>query len=140
MSWYALIADSIAVLHGAFVVWVVGGQLLILIGIARGWEWARHFWLRLAHLGSIAFVALEVSLYVDCVLFSWENHYRQLAGQEAIGGSFISGIVYLALGLGISQDTMNIASVLFALLVLATFVLAPPRRNAGRPTPAGATT
>ena len=54
--------------------------------------------------------------------------------QEAIGGSFISNIVYLALGLGISQDTMNISSLAFALLVLATFALAPPRRPDTYPT------
>ncbi|MEK7697633.1 MAG: DUF2784 family protein, partial [Pseudomonadota bacterium] len=53
------LADAVLLLHALYVVFVVGGLLLILAGWWRGWAWARNFWLRWLHLAAIGFVVLE---------------------------------------------------------------------------------
>ena len=39
---FALFADLVLVLHGTFVFFVVGGQILILLAWWRRWQWAHH--------------------------------------------------------------------------------------------------
>ncbi len=66
------IADAVLVVHFAFVAFVIGGLALIWIGKTLRWGWVRNFWFRIAHLGAIAFVALEAVIGVACPLTVWE--------------------------------------------------------------------
>ena len=43
---YRILADVVAVLHLGYVVFVVLGLLVILLGRALGWEWIRNRWFR----------------------------------------------------------------------------------------------
>jgi len=45
-----LLADIVLVVHFAFVLFVVGGLVLIWIGVVLRWAWVRNFWFRVAHL------------------------------------------------------------------------------------------
>ena len=65
--WLAL-ADLTLVLHAAYVLFVIGGQLLILLGWGLEWMWTRRFLFRLLHLLAIGFVMLEAWLGVTCPL------------------------------------------------------------------------
>src|SRR5436190_9273988 len=53
----ALKADLLVMVHFAFVLFVVIGQLYIWVGLAAGWPLARNFWFGMIHLASILVVA-----------------------------------------------------------------------------------
>jgi hypothetical protein len=61
-----LLADLMLLLHVAIVAFAVFGQLLFMAGGLRGWAWVRKLWVRLAHLGLIAFVVLQSWLGQTC--------------------------------------------------------------------------
>ena len=84
------IADAVLVVHFAFVAFVVGGLALIWIGKTLRWGWVRNFWFRIAHLGAIAFVALEAVIGVACPLTVWEYLLR---GDRPNGPSFVERLI-----------------------------------------------
>lgn len=87
---YSLLADMTLVLHAGYALFVVGGQLLILVGWAANWNWPRNLWFRILHLIAIGFVMLEAWVGVICPLTTLENLFRQKAGRELYENSFIS--------------------------------------------------
>jgi len=89
VSFYALAADLILAAHVGIVVFVVLGQLLIVVGGLRGWRWVRAFWLRLTHLALIVFIALQAWWGQLCPLTVWEQTLRERAGQQIYQESFI---------------------------------------------------
>ncbi len=50
MGVYSLLADAILVTHFAFVVFVVFGFLLILVGLLARWSWIHNRKFRITHL------------------------------------------------------------------------------------------
>lgn len=56
---YVLLADLVAVFHGAYIAFVVGGLALIVVGVVERWQWTRAFWFRVAHFAAIVFVCAE---------------------------------------------------------------------------------
>ena len=46
----AHLADAVLFLHAGFVLFVVGGQAMVLLGWYRGWRWTRGFTWRVLHL------------------------------------------------------------------------------------------
>ncbi|MDN3556937.1 DUF2784 domain-containing protein [Halomonas maura] len=87
---YSLAADAILVVHAAFVLFVILGLALTLVGKPLGWRWVRNPWFRLAHLGAIGFVVLEAWLGTLCPLTVWEMALRERAGDVVYSGSFIA--------------------------------------------------
>lgn len=124
---YRLLADLIVAIHAAYVAFVVIGLLLILIGIARRWEWVRGWWFRVAHLVAILIVAAESLLDIPCPLTEWEYRLRELGGQAVSGGTFIGDLLHNLIFYDFPPWVFTCAYVAFALLVALTFVLAPPR-------------
>jgi len=86
---YRILADGMLVVHFAFVVFVVVGFLLILIGLAADWNWVRNWYFRVAHLVAIAVVVLQAWAGRICPLTLWENVLRQRAGQETYTETFV---------------------------------------------------
>lgn len=127
MNNYQLLADAVVVFHALFVSFVVFGQLFILLGIWRGWPLARNFWFRVVHLSMIGVVALEAIFGIICPLTSLENHLRELAGQQVHEGSFMGRLAHNILFYDAPQWIFSVLHCVFALVVLLTFVLAPPR-------------
>src|SRR5262249_10012012 len=126
---YAFWADVISLFHGALVGFVVVGQLLIVVGVARRWGWVRNFWFRLAHLLLIGYVGLEAIFHIACPLTVWEWELRELAGQPVTGEGFVARCINaLLINNTFDEWVYDYLHIGFALLVLATFVLAPPRR------------
>ena len=97
----AVLADALLVLHVAVVAFVVAGLLAILLGGPLGWRAVRGRTFRIAHLATIAVVALQAWLGRLCPLTTWEQALRMRAGQDTYGGSFIqhwlSRLLYLDL-------------------------------------------
>jgi hypothetical protein len=125
---YATIADFLVVIHTAYVAFVVFGLVLIWIGLACGWQWTRNPWFRIAHLIAIGIVAVEAIFGVECPVTVWERELREAAGQTPSEMSFVGRLLDSLLFYENVPDwlfpTLHIG---FGVLVLATFVLAPPR-------------
>ncbi len=86
---YSLMADTILVIHFAFVLFVVFGFLLILIGLLARWSWVHNRNFRIAHLAAVGFVVLQAWLGRLCPLTIWENELRRRAGQSGYTETFI---------------------------------------------------
>jgi len=124
---YAFCADVVVVLHAAYASFIVLGQLAIPAGVCLKWNWIRNFWFRVTHLLAIAIVAVEALLNITCPLTDWEARLRVLAGQHVSGESFIGRWMDRLLFYDPQPWVLTTLHVGFAVLVLVTFVLAPPR-------------
>lgn len=76
---HAIAADTVLVLHFAFIVFACGGALLVV-------RWPRVAWL---HLPALAWAAWIVASHGICPLTPLENSLRHAAGQQGYDGGFI---------------------------------------------------
>lgn len=129
----AFLADTIAVVHAAFVLFVVGGLVLVLLGAALRWGWVRNPWFRGLHLVAIVVVALEAMFGVTCPLTVWERELLEASGRSADQRSFMARLSEDLLYLDLPAYVFPILHVGFAVLVVLAFVLVPPRRKRAEP-------
>lgn len=127
-----LLADIILVIHALVVVFNVGGLAAIWIGAALDWRWIRNFWFRVIHLGSMGIVAAGSLLGMICPLTVLEDALRQAGPPQA---GFIQRWVSRLLYYDFPASLFTTTYVLFALVVLLTFIVIKPERKAGRPEP-----
>jgi len=121
-----LLANAILIIHFLFVLFVVGGLPVIWIGAWLRLNFVRNIWFRIAHLFAILFVVGESLLGMVCPLTTWEDELRQLETSDSFIQRWLHGILFY----DVPEGMLTIVYVLFALLVLATFILIPPyRRN-----------
>jgi hypothetical protein len=125
--WYGFLADLVVAIHVGYVGYVVVGQLIIWLGLACKWSWVRNPWFRWTHLLAILLVAGEAAFNIMCPLTAWEANLRRLAGQTATEGTFVGRLLDNVLFLDLPLWVFPILHISFAVLVLGTFVLAPPR-------------
>jgi len=111
---YRLLADTVLLLHLAFIVFVVMGGLFLL-------HWPRLSWLPWLHLPAVLWgVIVELRGYI-CPLTPLENRLRQLGGKAGYAGSFVRHyflpVIYpvgltrewpIAIGRGVA--TLNLAA------------------------------
>ena len=86
---YRLLADTLLVIHFAFVIFVVVGFLLILLGLLARWSWVHNRKFRITHLVAIGIVVLQAWFGQLCPLTIWENALRRRAGQSGYAETFI---------------------------------------------------
>ena len=86
---YVLAANIILFIHISYVIFVVGGMILIFVGNVRGWTWIRNPWFRLIHLLAIIIVIIQSWLNTICVLTTLEMALRNWAGTPAYSDYFI---------------------------------------------------
>ena len=127
MRWNTFLADAIVTVHLAIVSFVLFGLILILLGLVFRWRWTRNFWFRLVHLCTIGIVVFEAIVGIECPFTVWERELRQAAGQTVSDASFIGQLTHNLLFYEAPESTFTVIYIVFGLLVLATFVLAPPR-------------
>ena len=89
MVMHSLLADTILIIHFAFVVFVVFGFVLILIGLLARWSWIHNRYFRITHLAAIGIVVLQAWFGQLCPLTIWENELRRRAGQPDYTETFI---------------------------------------------------
>jgi hypothetical protein len=123
---YGLLADGVVAAHVAYVAFVVAGQLLIWLGWAIGWRWARNRWFRSLHLLAIAIVVFEALLEIDCPLTVWENQLREAAGQDVSEATFMGRLLHWLLFYDAPAYVFTIGYCITGALILGTFVLFPP--------------
>lgn len=133
-GYFDFFADAVLVLHAAFVLFVVGGLLLTLLGWWRGWGWTRNFWFRWLHLTAIGFVMLEAWFGMPCPLTVLESRLRLLAGGSGYATSFIGHWLQQMIFYHAPSWFFTLGYTVFTLLVIAVFVWYPPRRILRRPT------
>lgn len=126
---WLVLADLTLVIHAAYVLFVVGGQMAIVVGWGLGWLWTRHLAFRLLHLVAIGFVMLEAWLGVTCPLTVVENLLRAKAGAAAYEGSFIGHWLARLIFYSAPEWVFTFFYTAFAALVLVTWLVYPPRRK-----------
>ncbi|MBT8404209.1 MAG: DUF2784 domain-containing protein [Gemmatimonadetes bacterium] len=104
---HRLLADGLVLVHGLWLVFVVGGALLAL-------RWPRIRWV---HIPAVAWGALIEFQGWVCPLTPLENHLRRIGGEVGYTGGFIeryvTGFVYPA---GLTREIQVVLGV--GLLVL----------------------
>jgi hypothetical protein len=128
---YALAADVVLLLHAAFVLFVVGGQLLILLGWWRQWRWPRARVFRLLHLAAIGFVVLQSWFGAICPLTDIESSLRHAAGQAPYEIGFIAYWVQRLLFYSAPAWVFALIYTAFGAVVAASFLLYRPIGNTG---------
>jgi len=124
---YRLAADFVVIAHMAYVLFVIVGFLLTLVGCILHWRWIRNPWFRGIHLMMILIVVFEAWLGITCPLTTWEHQLRQLAGGETYQGAFVANLVHDWLFFDAQPWVFTLLYSLFSGGVLLTFLLAPPR-------------
>jgi hypothetical protein len=125
----AAIAAGLVLLHLAFVVFVVGGVLLV-------WKWPRLAWL---HVPAVAWAVWIETTGGICPLTPLENAWRASAGLPLYEGDFIARWVFPLLypqgltrhtqvGMGLAALSLNAAG--YTRLLWRWHQLRKPRDNA----------
>ena len=123
------LADFVLVVHATYVLFVVGGQTLIVIGWIRGWEWTRCRVFRLLHLVAIGLVMLEAWLGINCPLTALENFLRLQAGVVTYENSFIAHWLRWVIFYAAPEWIFALIYTVFMTLVILTWLAYPPRRK-----------
>ena len=124
---YQGLANLVLTLHLTLVIFVVAGLLLVVIGNLRGWRWVNNPWFRLGHLATILVVVAEAWLGIVCPLTTLEMWLRAQAGNATYAGGFIEYWFQQLLYYDAPDWVFIAAYSLFAMLVLASWWVYPPR-------------
>ena len=135
--YYQLAADGVLIVHALFVVFVVGGFLAIVAGLACHKGWARNPWLRGLHLGAIAIVVLQSWLGWLCPLTVWESALRERGAEPGYDGSFVAYWLHRLIFYEADAWVFTTLYTAFGLGVVLVWLLAPPRVARGTETAHG---
>lgn len=122
-----LAADLILFTHVLFVVFVVFGLVLILLGKPLNWAWIRNPWFRTIHLAAIGVVVLQSWLGMICPLTIWEMSLREQAGDAVYAGSFIANWLEKLLYYQAPAWVFVVCYTIFGALVVASWFWVKPR-------------
>jgi hypothetical protein len=126
--YYDIFADVIVGFHLMYVMFVIFGLIIIVIGGIFRWRFIRNPYFRVIHFLSILVVATQAILNVPCPLTVWENQLRELAGQTVEWDiSFIGRLLRLLVFYDFPDWVFTVMHVSFASVVLLTLVIIPPR-------------
>ena len=120
-------ADALLVIHVLFVVFVIAGLALILIGKLRRWDWVRNRWFRVIHLAAIGVVVVQSWLGRICPLTTWEMMLREQAGDTVYTGTFVSHWLQSLLYYQAPPWVFAVSYSAFAALVIASWFWVRPR-------------
>ncbi|WP_025041786.1 DUF2784 domain-containing protein [Nitrosospira briensis] len=124
-----MLADIVLIVHFLFVLFVVGSLPLIWIGQWMRLDFVRNLRFRLAHMAAILFVVVEAFVGMVCPLTLLEDRLR---GAES-GGNFIQRWLHRILFYDVPEWMLTMIYILFAILVIITFKLLPPRPRKRHP-------
>ena len=127
-----LAADLTLIAHAAFVVFVVAGQAVILVGWMLDWRWPRNVPFRLVHAGAIALVVLESWFGVTCPLTWIEFRLRSAAGSPLEAESYMGYWLQQFIFHDAPSWVFALVYTSFAAVVAASLVFYPPARRGWR--------
>ncbi|MGH8190965.1 MAG: DUF2784 family protein [Rhodanobacteraceae bacterium] len=117
-----MVAMSILALHFIVIAFNVAGCVLIPIGAWLGWRWVRGFWWRVAHLASLAVVALQALLGRTCFLTIWQGELQGASHVQPLIATWVDRLIYLPLPLWVFE----VAYVVVFAYVIALWVWVRP--------------
>jgi len=122
-----LAADLIVSIHFVYVIIVVGGFIVIILGGVLKWRFVRNFYFRAIHLAMILIVVLETLFGITCPLTDLEYELRTAAGQQNItNSSFIARIIQKIMFYEFPPIVFIIVYCIFGAAVLISWWLIPP--------------
>ncbi len=123
-------ADLIVFFHLLYVLFTVGGEILVLLGGAIGWHWIRNRVFRITHLLASFFVAVEALVGAMCPLTTIEYILRQRAGQTIDNEiSFVGRLIRTIIFYDFPAVFFTFLYVGFASLVIITYFLIKPEKR-----------
>jgi hypothetical protein len=126
---YSFLADVVDTVHLAYIGFVIFGQLAIVVGAVLKWQWVRSIVFRVVHLLMICVVAFEAIIEFTCPLTTLGDYLREQAGQEVGADSFIGRWVRAMLFPEWDEKVFTPVYIGFAVLVILSFIVVPPRRK-----------
>ncbi len=133
MLWLEL-ADAVAIIHAAYVAFVVIGFAAIVAGAVAGAQWARSFALRAAHLAAILLVCVEVMIGAVCPLTTLGHSLRFRAGVASYPGDFVGYWIDRLIFYNEPNWDFGLLYFVFAAAVALSWWRWPPRWPGARPT------
>ena len=121
------LADLVLITHVGFVLFVVLGLLLIVVGGFCGWRWIRNPWFRAAHLAAIGLVVAQSWLGIVCPLTVLEMTLREQAGDMTYSGTFVAHWLQRLLFYSGPPWVFMVVYTLFGLTVLGSWLKFRPR-------------
>jgi hypothetical protein len=123
----SLVADLIVTIHLGYVIFVVFGLFIILLGRVLRWHFIRNFWFRAIHLTMILIVVFQAVFGISCPLTIWEYEIRTAAGQpEATNVSFVVRLIHRLIFYEFPPIVFTIGYCLFGIIVLSSWLLITP--------------
>ncbi len=110
-------ADVILLVHFLFVLFIVGGLLLIWIGAWLQWQWVKNFWFRVFHAAAMLFVVFESIIGAACPLTVWENNLRGEARELGFIQDWVSRLLFYDL----AEWIFTLIYISIAVAILLTF-------------------
>jgi hypothetical protein len=126
---YQLIADSILVVHFAFIGFVLVGQVCVVVGYFRKWQWVRNATFRVCHILAIGIVVAQAWMGQLCPLTIWENSLRQMVGEQSYTGTFVEHWVGKLVYYDVPLWCCTVAYSFFGALVLFSWFWVKPERR-----------
>lgn len=126
---FRLLADAVLVLHFAFILFVVGGLVLVVVGNLRAWRWVNGLWLRTAHLGAIGFVVAESWLDMPCPFTTLEAWLRPREGEATYSQGFIEQWLERMFAYEVPPWVFSTTDAGIGLLTLLAWWYFPPQRG-----------
>lgn len=126
MTSAGFVADLVLYVHFAIVLFLSGGELIVLAGGALRWKWVKNRIFRFTHLLLMGFVAFEALAGIWCPLTILEYDLRVGAGQaEGANVPFFAGLVRRIIFYDFPPWVFTALYVAFFLLIVLTLKLVP---------------
>jgi hypothetical protein len=123
----SLIADLLVAIHFGWVIFIVLGLFIIILGGILQWRFIRNFWLRAIHLAMILVVVFEEIFGIPCPLTIWEYELRSASGQLNVTDMpFVPRLIHLLIFFDFPPIVFTVAYFLFGLAVLISWVFVRP--------------
>jgi len=123
----SLIADFLAAIHFGWVIFIVFGLFVIILGGILRWRFVRNFWFRVIHLVMILIVVFEEIFEIPCPLTIWEYELRAASGQLYFTDMpFVPRLIHRLIFFDFPPIVFTVAYFLFGIAVLVSWVFVQP--------------
>ena len=127
MHVWSRLADLVLIVHVAVAVFVVFGQIAIVVGGVGGLTWVRNLRFRLAHLTVVTFIAVQTCIGAECPLTQFERAIRAQSGQSFYMETFTEHWISPLLFFPAPAWFFILLHSGAALIVLGSLILIPPQ-------------
>ncbi len=125
-----LLANAILFFHFFYVLFIVGGMILIVFGYALHWKGVRNPIFRWTHLSAMGIVVLETVFGIFCPLTEWEARLRQFAGESFFyPEGFIVYWFHKVLFYNWPPWVFSLLYFILFILIIIGMIILPPRRS-----------